>query len=94
MEIVEHLSEIGYILFHVRKDEGQHLYAVNGKLEVFEKADVDESIYRNVSTAELYVVVPFERIDLDCCAIHSHLKKPIKKETRYDAQFEFLYNLK
>ena len=86
MEIVEHLSEIGFLLFHIRKDEGQHLFKVKGKVSVLPKEEVDNSIYRNISTAEMYAVVDFETIDLSSPSLHSS-KKPYTSETRYDAQY-------
>ena len=85
MEIVEHLSKIGFLLFHIRKDEGQHLFKVKGKVSVLPKEEVDNSIYRNISTAEMYAVVDFETIDLSSPSLHSS-KKPYTPETRYDAQ--------
>ena len=86
MEIVEHLSEIGFLLFHIRKDEGQHLFKVKGKVSVLPKEEVDDSIYRNISTAEMYAVVDFETIDLSSPSLHSS-KNPYTPETRYDAQY-------
>ena len=86
MEIVEHLSEIGFLLFHIRKDEGQHLFKVKGKVSVLPKEEVDNSIYRNISTAEMYAVADFETIDLSSPSLHSS-KKPYTPETRYDAQY-------
>ncbi|MBQ0141716.1 MAG: restriction endonuclease, partial [Prevotellaceae bacterium] len=92
MEIVEHLSEIGFLLFHIRKDEGQHLFKVKGKVSVLPKEEVDNSIYRNISTAEMYAVVDFETIDLSSPSLHSS-KKPYTPETRYDAQYASIYVL-
>lgn len=86
MEIVEHLSEIGFLLFHTRKDEGQHLFKVKGKVSVLPKEEADNIIYRNISTAEMYAVVDFETIDLSSPSLHSS-KKSYTPETRYDAQY-------
>lgn len=92
MAIVEHLSEIGYILFHTRKDEGQHLFAINGDITVVDTEELGNDIYKNVGTTEMYAVVPFETIELDSSNLHSS-KKSFTPKTRYDAQFEELKNL-
>ncbi len=34
MEIVENIAHIGYVLFHHRSDESQHLFSVQGACEV------------------------------------------------------------
>ena len=90
--IVEHLSEIGYILFHTRKDVGQHLFAINGDITVVDTEELGNDIYKNVNTTEMYAVVPFETIELDSSNLHSS-KKSFTPKTRYDAQFEELNNL-
>ena len=92
MAIVEHLSEIGYILFHTRKDVGQHLFAINGDITVDDTEERGNDIYNNVNTTEMYAVVPFETIELDSSNLHSS-KKSFTPKTRYDAQFEELNNL-
>lgn len=92
MAIVEHLSEIGYILFHTRKDVGQHLFAINGDITVVDTEEIGNDIYKNVGTTEMYAVVPFETIELESSNLHSS-KKSFTPKTRYDAQFEELKNL-
>ena len=92
MAIVEHLSEIGYILFHTRKDKGQHLFAINGDITVVDTEELGSDVYKNVGTTEMYAVVPFETIELDSSNLHSS-KKSFTPKTRYDAQFEELNNL-
>ena len=92
MAIVEHLSEIGYILFHTRKDVGQHLFAINGDITVVDTEELGNDIYKNVNTTEMYAVVPFETIELDSSNLHSS-KKSFTPKTRYDAQCEELNNL-
>ena len=92
MAIVEHLSEIGYILFHTRKDVGQHLFVINGDITVVDTEELGNDIYKNVNTTEMYAVVPFETIELDSSNLHSS-KKSFTPKTRYDAQFEELNNL-
>jgi len=92
MAIVKHLSEIGYILFHTRKDEGQHLYVVNGDVEIVESDELDNDIYKNVNTTDMYAVIPFETKELDSSNLHSS-KKPFSPKTRYDAQFAEMVEL-
>ena len=92
MAIVEHLSEIGYILFHTRKDKGQHLFAINGDITVVDTEELGNDVYKNVGTTEMYAVVPFKTIELDSSKLHSS-KKSFTPKTRYDAQFEELINL-
>ena len=86
MEIVEHLSEIGYILFHTRKDAGQHLYKVLYKVKLLSEEEIPTDIYRNISTAKMYAVVEFETDVLDSSSLHSS-RKAFTPETRYDAQY-------
>lgn len=87
MEIVKHLYDIGYVLFHTRKDKGQHLYAIIGDILVSTKNEVNEAVYKNVSTTNLYVVFYFDTTELPSEAIHSAKKRITAKEFRYDAQY-------
>lgn len=86
MEIVEHLSEIWYILFHVRKDAGQHLYKVLNKVKLLSEEEVPTDVYRNICTAKMYAVVEFETDELDSSSLHLS-RKVFTPETRYDAQY-------
>lgn len=87
MEIVEHIGEIGYVMFHNRRRDGQHLFAVKSCSGVTGAEDVDEGVYKNVGTCEIYLVVEFDgerEMDsevLDCTRVECSPK------TRYDAQF-------
>lgn len=87
MEIVEHIGEIGYMMFHNRRREGQHLFAVKACSGVTGAEDVDEGVYKNVGTCEIYLVVEFDgeremdSEELDCTQVECTTK------TRYDAQF-------
>ena len=86
MEIVEHLSDIGYILFHTRKDIDQHLYKVINKVVLLPEEEIPANVYRNISTAKMYAVVEFDNVELDSSSIHSS-RKAYTLETRYDAQY-------
>lgn len=93
MEIVEHLSEIDYILFHTRKDAGQHLYKVTNKVILLPEEEIPTNIYRNISTAKMYAIVKFEKIELDSSSLHPS-RKTYTPETRYDSQYSKLSVLK
>lgn len=92
MEIVEHLSEIGYILFHTRKDVDQHLYKVANKVTLLPEEEIPSNIYKNISTTKMYAVVEFEKIELDSSSLHSS-RKACTPETRYDAQYSIIGDL-
>lgn len=93
MEIVEHLSNIGYVLFHTRKDERQHLYAITGDISVKYKNEIEESIYKNVSTTDMYIVFQINTIELDSTHIHSSRKEVSTRGFRYDAQYATMTDL-
>lgn len=93
MLIVEHLSELRYILFHTCKDEGQHLYAIKNPIQICHKDELDDDIYKNISTTDLYVVVGIQEKELDSSQIHAG-KRSYTPTTRYDAQYEELNNLR
>ena len=93
MEIVEHLSNIGYVLFHTRKDEGQHLFAIEGTPVIKSASELDDNVYRNVHTTGMYVLVHFIPQELDSSALHSSKKGYGPAEFRYDAQYANLGEL-
>ena len=93
MEIVEHLSNIGYVLFHTRKDEGQHLYAILGEVSVKSENEINKTVYRNISTAGMYAVLQLNPTELDSTTVHSSKKSFAAKEYRYDAQYASLEEL-
>lgn len=86
-EIVEHIGEVGYVMFHNRRRDGQHLFTVKACSGVTGEEDVDKGVYRNVGTCEIYLVVEFDggreidSAELDCTQVECSPK------TRYDAQF-------
>jgi hypothetical protein len=94
MDIIEHLSDIGYVLFHTRRDEGQHLFAVNAIPFVKENTEIEDEIYQNVATTKMYVVVSFIPVELDVANVHSGKKEFSAKELRYDAQYANIEELR
>lgn len=92
MEIVEHINQIGHILFHKRNNEGQHLFAVKA-CKIMPAANLGTDIYRNVNTTMMYVMVDFDSSrELDCTKVHSGLKR-FTSVTRYDSQFCLMTDL-
>ena len=92
MEIVEHLSTIGYILFHHRNALGQHLFAVK-ECKMVSSSDVETDRYKNVNTTEMYLAVDIDTsIELNASTIDS-TKKQWRKATRYDAQYSIINEL-
>ncbi len=89
MEIVSNIQNIGFVLFHHRNDNDQHLFAVNGSCRVarVEELEQEPDRYRNVSTTEMYVVVDLAvEHELNATIIKSS-EKPFTAKTRYDAQY-------
>lgn len=94
MEIVEHLSTIGYVLFHHRHKMGQHLFATKGNCVVISAADVESDRYKNINTTEMYLSIDIDTsVELDASVLDS-TKKECTNATRYDAQYAQLGALK
>ena len=92
MQIVEHLDTIGYVLFHTRKDEGQHFFRVNGNCTVKAGDELEKGIYRSINTTPMFVIAEIEPKELDMTNIHS-TNKAFTPQTRYDAQYATLEEL-
>lgn len=94
MKIVEHIGEIGYVMFHNRRRDGQHLFAVKSCSGVTVAEDVAEGVYKNVGTCEIYLAVEFDgeweidSAEMDCTLVECSPK------TRYDAQFARIEGMK
>ncbi|MCD8287241.1 MAG: LlaJI family restriction endonuclease [Porphyromonadaceae bacterium] len=94
MDIVKHLDSIGYVLFHHRSDEGRHLFMVKSPCELKPKDEIEQGRYKTMETTRMYVTV-----DIDTSMeIVNHNLMPAKKsytpETRYDAQYATLQELR
>lgn len=93
MEIIEHLSELGYILFHDRNDTDQHLFLIEGSCSVVSADEIEQDIYKNVNTTDIYILVNFiTEPEIDSNSICS-TKKGYTPKTRYDAQYSALQDL-
>ena len=94
MEIVEHLSSIGYVLFHHRNTIGQHLFALKDGGKVISSEDVEIGRYKNVNTTEMYLAIDIDTsVELDSSNLDS-TKREWSKTTRYDAQYSPMNNLR
>ena len=94
MEIVEHLSVIGYVLFHHRNTLGQHLFAVKNTCKVVSANEIEAARYKNVNTTEMYLSIDIDTsIKLDASTLDSS-KKEWTNATRYDAQYSNIVAIK
>lgn len=93
MDIVENLSNIGYVLFHHRSDNDQHLFSVKGTCTIKAAGELEDDRYKNIGNKELYISVDIDTTELLNDNLHASIIKPASKETRYDAQFAWLSDL-
>lgn len=93
MDIVENLSNIGYVLFHHRSDNDQHLFSVKGTCTIKATGELEDDRYKNIGNKELYISVDIYTTELPNDNLHASMIKPASKETRYDAQFAWLSDL-
>ena len=93
MDIVENLSNIGYVLFHHRSDNDQHLFSVKGTCTIKTAGKLEDDRYKNIGNKELYISVDIDTTELPNDNLHASMIKPASKETRYDAQFAWLSDL-
>ena len=93
MDIVENLSNIGYVLFHHRSDNDQHLFSVKGTCIIKAAGELEDDRYKNIGNKELYISVDIDTTELPSDNLHASIIKPASKETRYDAQFTWLSDL-
>lgn len=94
MDIVENLSNIGYVLFHHRSDNDQHLFSVKGTCTIKAASELEDDRYKNIGNKELYISVDIDTTELLNDNLHASIIKPASKETRYDAQFAWLSELR
>ena len=93
MDIVEKLNNIGYVLFHHRSDNDQHLFSVKGTCTIKAAGELEDARYKNIGNKELYISVDIDTTELPNDNLHASMIKPASKETRYDAQFARLSDL-
>lgn len=93
MDIVENLSYIGYVLFHHRSDNDQHLFSVKGTCTIKAAGELEDDRYKNIGNKELYISVDIDTTELPNDNLHASIIKPASRETRYDAQFAWLSDM-
>lgn len=84
--IMDNIASVGYIMFHTRNDEGQHYYKLEKPCQIMVTSEINENIYKNITTTSLYAVIEFDNNELDSTFLHSS-KAPFEKATRYDSQY-------
>ncbi len=91
---MENLKSIGYVLFHTLKDVDQHLFRVKSVQLIKSVEERSVGIYKNVCTPEMYVVVDVDTYcEMDASEMRSS-KKAYIPNTRHDAQYIKLSQLK
>ena len=94
IDIAENLQSIGYLLFHTRKDKGQHLFRTINVRLVKSVDELPNDIYKNIEATEMYVLIEIDiSEELESSNIHSS-KKEYTPTTRYDAQYSLINELK
>jgi hypothetical protein len=89
-QILRNLGNIGYILFHTRNEQNKHFFKVVSAA-IVDKAD---NLYKNMQTGTRYLVVNFFN-DFELVSESLDVSKlPFTKETRYDAQYSLLSDIK
>ena len=95
-EIIANSHNIGYILFHTRKDEGKHLFMIE-KISIASIGDVENNIYKTASSSNVteYALVSFNNeFELMADSLHPQRKPNESPSTRYDAQYAVMIELK
>lgn len=94
-EITDNLHNIGYVLFHVYKDENKHLFIAD-KRKIVNKEDLESSVYPTINPdnekVTEYVLVSFNNeFELMSDTIHP---QNVTGHTRYDARYSTIESLK
>lgn len=90
MEIIRHLDDIRYLLFHTRRDEGQVLFEITATPQLLNSSDIEgfPGLYLNMKHCPLYLLVQF---DLDkrvpTTHIHSSYLEFADNTERYDPSY-------
>lgn len=88
MNIIRHIDDIGFILFHIRGNEGQHLFAVSQTPKLIDKEEMEQlSVYPSLKDCNIYLLIEFNADhELDSSNLNSNKIKVSKRE-RYDANY-------
>ena len=88
MNIIRHIDDIGFILFHIRGNEGQHLFTVSQPPKLIDKEEMEKmSVYPSLKDGNIYLLVEFNAdLGLDSSNLNPNKIKVDKRE-RYDANY-------
>ena len=87
MKIIEHLKEIGYVLFHHRSREGQHLFPVVGDCRLAYPQELEKERYKIVKERKIFIAFDLDvQAEMDNSLLDCTLRK-FEPVTRYDAQY-------
>lgn len=88
MNIIRHIDDIGFILFHIRGNEGQHLFAVSQTPKLIDKEEMEQqSVYPTLKDCNIYLLMEFNADqELNSSNLNSNKIKVSKRE-RYDANY-------
>lgn len=95
-EITTNFHNIGYILFHVRKDEGKHLFIADN-ISIVDKEKAEKDIYKTALSDNVvkYALISFNNdFELMADSLHPQKKPYRNSSTRYDAQYAIMTELK
>lgn len=91
--IIDNIDSIGYILFHIRKDERQHLFVVDNASRIVGRDQIGD-VFSNIKTTDRYLIVRFRpELELPSDMLHSS-KVHYEKNARYDSQLAALGDLR
>lgn len=91
--IIDNRDSIGYVLFHIRKDERQHLFVVDSASRIVGRDQIG-GVFSNIKTTDRYLIVRFRpELELPSDMLHSS-KIPYEKIARYDSQLATLEDLR
>ena len=94
MEIIEHLHEIGYILFHHRSSNGQHLFPIVGDCIVSNADELPNDTYKLIKDKDLFIIVNINtQVEIDANLLDC-TKRSFTPTTRYDTQYAKWNDLK
>ncbi len=95
VSVIENLHTVGYVLFHTWNDAESHLYAVKCECQTALRDELKtSSIYRNIDTTDVFVIVEMESsAELDTRGL-SLKKITHTNKTRYDARFATIDELR
>ena len=87
MEIIENIKNIGYVLFHHRSKQDQHLFPIIDECLVKERNELEPNRYRIVKEREIFITFNLDmNAEMDASLLDCTQRLFIPT-TRYDAQY-------